>query len=68
MNTGLTDDPIVTCRILMGLMLPTWFLSLWICNLAAVGLTIPIANAIIEQLKGSDRLHKITGITRFRDK
>ena len=43
-------------RILLGLMLPTWFLSLWLCNLAAVGLTLPIGNAIIKQLKGSDKL------------
>ena len=46
----------VLSRILLGLMLPTWFLSLWLCNLAAVGLTLPIGNAIIKQLKGSDKL------------
>ncbi|CAG2232265.1 SLC13A2_3_5 [Mytilus edulis] len=36
---------------MLGLMLPTWFLSMWISNTATTAMMIPIANAILVQLK-----------------
>lgn len=38
-------------RLMLGLMLPTWFLSMWISNTATTAMMIPIANAILVQLK-----------------
>lgn len=37
--------------LMLGLMLPTWFLSMWINNTSATAMMIPIANAILVQLK-----------------
>mgnify|MGYP003691627771 CR=1 FL=1 len=33
------------------MMLPTWFLSMWISNTATTAMMIPIANAVLVQLK-----------------
>jgi len=40
---------------MLGLMLPTWLLSMWISNTATTAMMIPIANAILEQLKTANR-------------
>ncbi|KAJ8312457.1 hypothetical protein KUTeg_009830 [Tegillarca granosa] len=37
--------------LMFGLMFPTWFLSLWISNTASTAMMIPIANAVLTQLK-----------------
>ncbi|XP_050409419.1 solute carrier family 13 member 2 [Patella vulgata] len=37
--------------LMFGLMLPTWFLSMWVSNTATTAMMIPIAGAILEQLK-----------------
>ena len=31
-------------------MLPTWFLSMWISNMATTAMMIPVAEAVIEQM------------------
>jgi len=36
---------------MLGLMLTTWFLSLWVCNAATTAMMLPIATAILDQLK-----------------
>lgn len=36
---------------MLGMMLPTWFLSMWISNTATTAMMIPIANAVLVQLK-----------------
>ena len=36
---------------MLGLMLPTWLLSMWISNTATTAMMIPITNAILVQLK-----------------
>lgn len=38
-------------RLMFGMMLPTWFLSMWISNTATTAMMIPIANAVLVQLK-----------------
>lgn len=38
-------------RLLMGVMIVTAFLSMWISNGASTAMMLPIANAILEQLK-----------------
>ncbi|ESP05098.1 hypothetical protein LOTGIDRAFT_227796 [Lottia gigantea] len=44
--------------LMLGLMISTWFLSMWISNSATTAMMIPIAQAILIQLKGtSDKLH-----------
>jgi len=50
-------------------MLPTWFLSMWISNTATTAMMIPIANAVLMQLKqarSSDDTEE-TGITIWHD-
>lgn len=37
--------------LMFGMMLPTWFLSMWISNTATTAMMIPIANAVLVQLK-----------------
>lgn len=37
--------------IMLGLMLPTWFLSMWISNTATASMMIPIANAVLGQIE-----------------
>ncbi|VDI56403.1 Hypothetical predicted protein [Mytilus galloprovincialis] len=37
--------------LMLGLMLPTWLLSMWISNTATTAMMIPITNAILVQLK-----------------
>lgn len=41
--------------IMLGLMAPTWFLSMWISNTATTAMMVPIANAILLQLKDSTK-------------
>lgn len=43
---------------MLGLMAPTWFLSMWISNTATTAMMIPIANAILMQLKDTDKKYK----------
>lgn len=40
-------------RVMMGLMLPTWFLSMWISNTATASMMIPIVEAILTQFKAA---------------
>ncbi|KAL4223442.1 hypothetical protein ACF0H5_016913 [Mactra antiquata] len=47
--------------LMLGLMAPTWFLSMWISNTATTAMMIPIANAILMQLKQTDRSFKKVG-------
>ena len=40
---------------MLGLMLPTWFLSMWISNTAAASMMLPILVAITEQMEKLER-------------
>ncbi|XP_062610510.1 Na(+)/citrate cotransporter-like [Saccostrea cucullata] len=42
--------------LMIGMMLPTWFLSMWISNTATTAMMIPIANAVLVQLKETKNL------------
>ncbi|WAR03034.1 S13A3-like protein [Mya arenaria] len=37
--------------LMLGIMLPTWFLSMWMSNTATTAMMIPILNAILAQIK-----------------
>ncbi|XP_041349637.1 solute carrier family 13 member 2-like [Gigantopelta aegis] len=37
--------------VMAGLMLVTWFLSMWICNTSTTAMMVPIAQAILQQVK-----------------
>ena len=39
------------CRITLGFMLPTWFLSMWITNTATTAMVMPIAEAVLRELE-----------------
>ena len=41
----------VPSRLMLGLMIPTWFLSMWISNTAAAAMMIPIVGAVTSQVK-----------------
>ncbi|KAJ8313098.1 hypothetical protein KUTeg_010471 [Tegillarca granosa] len=45
---------ITTIRLMLGLMLPTWFLSMWISNTAAASMMVPIISAVTDQVKAAD--------------
>ncbi|XP_005113448.2 solute carrier family 13 member 2, partial [Aplysia californica] len=45
--------------IMAGLMLPTWFLSMWISNTATASMMIPIAAAVLEQMKHHRPVQKV---------
>ena len=38
-------------RLMLGLMLPTWFLSMWMSNTATAAMMVPILTAILAQIK-----------------
>ena len=40
---------------MLGLMMPTWFLSMWISNTATTAMMVPIANAILLQLRDTNK-------------
>ncbi|XP_012944968.2 solute carrier family 13 member 5 [Aplysia californica] len=37
--------------LLLGIMLPTWFLSMWMSNTATTAMMVPIVTAILQQIK-----------------
>lgn len=41
-------------RLMLGFMLIGWFLSMWISNTASTAMTIPIALAVLSELRKSD--------------
>ena len=41
-------------RLMLGLMLPTWFLSMWISNTAATSMMIPIIQAVMTQIREAE--------------
>ncbi|CAL1537339.1 unnamed protein product [Lymnaea stagnalis] len=41
--------------LMLGMMLATWFLSMWISNTATTAMMIPIAEAVLVQLKGTSK-------------
>lgn len=43
-----------TNLLMLGLMLPTWFLSMWISNTAAASMMVPIISAVTDQVKAAD--------------
>lgn len=42
--------------LMLGLMLPTWFLSMWISNTAATSMMLPILVAVTEQMERMEKL------------
>ncbi|CAG5129842.1 unnamed protein product, partial [Candidula unifasciata] len=49
--------------LLLGMMTATWFLSIWISNIATTAMMLPISEAIMEQLKGGQTRKKQGGAT-----
>ncbi|XP_074640748.1 solute carrier family 13 member 2-like isoform X2 [Tubulanus polymorphus] len=42
--------------LMLGFMLPTWFLSMWISNTATTAMMVPIVGAVLQQIKiGSEK-------------
>ncbi|OWF50269.1 solute carrier family 13 member 2-like [Mizuhopecten yessoensis] len=46
--------------LMLGMMLPTWFLSMWISNTATTAMMIPIANAVLVQLRDAKQTKDTT--------
>ena len=44
------------CRLMLGLMLPTWFLSMWISNTAATSMMLPIIQAVMKQIEDAGKV------------
>lgn len=50
----MTVDVTLSHRLLMGFMIVSSFLSMWISNTATTAMMLPIANAVLEQLKDTE--------------
>lgn len=48
----LTHVYISLCRLILGMMITSAFLSMWLSNTATTAMMLPIANAILESLFG----------------
>ena len=44
---------------MLGFMLPTWFLSMWISNTATTAMMIPVAESVLQQFKISMRSKRV---------
>ncbi|XP_061166461.1 Na(+)/citrate cotransporter-like [Saccostrea echinata] len=49
--------------LMFGMMLPTWFLSMWMSNTATTAMMIPIANAVLLQIKETREAEKRVDLT-----
>ncbi|XP_071094214.1 Na(+)/citrate cotransporter-like isoform X1 [Haliotis cracherodii] len=47
--------------LLFGIMLPCWFLSMWMSNTATAAMMMPIVNAILEQIKHTRHQYETDG-------
>ena len=45
---------------MLGFMLPTWFLSMWISNTATTAMMFPVATAVLDQFSQVDELEEKT--------
>lgn len=50
------------CRLLLGFMLPTWFLSMWVSNTATTAMMLPIAEAVMLHLEEIAKQNNARGI------
>ena len=53
------------CRLMIGFMLPTWFLSMWISNTATTAMMIPVVEAVLQELQDSKSEEHIPGLSKF---
>ena len=53
-------------RLLLGFMVPTWFLSMWISNTAATAMMIPLVEAVLHQMKPQHTFQDDKDITTGR--
>ncbi|KAI8782743.1 solute carrier family 13 member 5, partial [Biomphalaria glabrata] len=45
--------------LLLGVMLPTWFLSMWMSNTATTAMMVPIVSAILIQIRECQNLDSL---------
>lgn len=45
------------CRLLFGFMVTTAFLSMWISNTATAAMMLPIAHAVLQEMKSKEKSH-----------
>ena len=53
MSTVHLVEHTLSCRLMLGFMLPTWFLSMWISNTATTAMMFPVASAVLDQFAKS---------------
>ena len=52
---------------MLGFMLPTWFLSMWISNTATTAMMFPVATAVLDQFASVDEREKDAGEREEKD-
>jgi di/tricarboxylate transporter len=52
-------------RVLLGFILPTWFLSMWLSNTATSGMMIPVAEQVIEQMEMNQKKRRPETATSY---
>ncbi|CAC5388531.1 SLC13A2_3_5 [Mytilus coruscus] len=53
--------------LILGLMVPTWFLSMWISNTATTSMMLPIITAVVDQMKIAESDDDSTNVSDRKD-
>lgn len=53
-SNRIINSPFVSLRLMIGFMLVSSFLSMWISNTATTAMMLPIAQAVLQQLRATE--------------
>ncbi|KAK2158809.1 hypothetical protein NP493_1769g00005 [Ridgeia piscesae] len=53
-------------RLMLGFMLTSWFVSMWMCNTATTSMLLPILESVLRQIEESGDGNNASGMTKHR--